>query len=337
MKHGIFSYNNFATVSCRIGSIDKLSLLIDSGASLNVLKYECLQNRLNLLRQIQKDKITIKGICGDLVSEGFIYLPLNFDEFICQEKFYIFKNLSCFADGILGQTFFKRYNANISYKDDILTLENREQSILVPIEGNSCNYVHSVPPRCEIITRVPAQQQEDCVVLAEEIKTGVYVAGVISKPEKGRIPVRILNTTDETVNLDLSSLKVHSLGIYDICHFDSGRISVNRVTTLLTLLNLKTYLNEEEQLSIEQICAKYADVFHLPGDKLSTTNLLEHTIKLKDNVSPVYIKPYRIKNSSLRYKICLITTLLKRLLPSGPALFCLFPKKVINQEKRNGD
>lgn len=297
MNNGIFSYNNFSTVSCRIGNTEKLSLLIDSGASICTIKYECLQNRLDLLRQIQTDKITIKGICGDLVSEGFIYLTLNFDNFICQEKFYVFRNMTCFSDGILGQTFFKRYNATISYKDNILTLEEREQSVLIPIEGSSYNYVHSVPPRCEIVTRVPARLREDCVVLAEEIQTGVYVAGIISKPEKGRIPVRILNTTDETVDLDLSSLKVHSLGGFDICNFDSGKNSVKRVTTLLGLLNLKAYLNEEEQLSIEQICAKYADVFHLPGDKLSTTNLLEHTIQLKDNVNPVYVKPYRIPHA----------------------------------------
>lgn len=296
-NNGIFSYNNFSTVSCRIGNTDKLSLLIDSGASLCVIKYECVQNRLDLLRQIQQDRITIKGICGDLISERFVYLSINFNSFICQVKFYVFKNLACFADGILGQNFFKRYYATISYKESSLTLESQGKSILIPIEGSSYNYIHSVPARCEIITHIPAQSYEDCVVLADEIKRGVFVASIISKPTKGRIPVRILNTTDETVNIDLSDLKLHNLGSFDLCNFDTGKISVNRVHTLLTLLNLHTYLNKEEQLSIEQICAKYADVFHLPGDKLSTTNLLQHTIKLKDNVNPVYVKLYRIPHA----------------------------------------
>lgn len=43
------------------------------------------------------------------------------------------------------------------------------------------------------------------------------------------------------------------------------------------MLNLKD-LNREEQISIENICAKFPDVFHLPGDKLGTTNMYEQTI-----------------------------------------------------------
>ncbi|XP_063369804.1 uncharacterized protein LOC134658127 [Cydia amplana] len=33
------------------------------------------------------------------------------------------------------------------------------------------------------------------------------------------------------------------------------------------------------------------------GDKLTTTNLLEHKINLKENASPVYVKPYRIPHA----------------------------------------
>ncbi|XP_063359875.1 uncharacterized protein LOC134649088 [Cydia amplana] len=36
---------------------------------------------------------------------------------------------------------------------------------------------------------------------------------------------------------------------------------------------------------------------NLTGDKLTTTNLLEHKINLKENASPVYVKPYRIPHA----------------------------------------
>ncbi|RVE48490.1 hypothetical protein evm_006801 [Chilo suppressalis] len=108
----------------------------------------------------------------------------------------------------------------------------------------------------------------DCVVLSKEIQQGVFVAGLIAKPNNGRIPVRILNTTSNEVEYDFQNIT-----IYDLNYFD------------------------EERRSIEHICAKYADVFHLPGDKLSTTNVMTHSISLKDNVSPCYIKPYRIPHS----------------------------------------
>lgn len=37
--------------------------------------------------------------------------------------------------------------------------------------------------------------------------------------------------------------------------------------------------------------------FHLPGDRLTVTNLMEHSITLKENVTPVYVKPYRIPHA----------------------------------------
>ncbi|CAG4935729.1 unnamed protein product [Parnassius apollo] len=50
----------------------------------------------------------------------------------------------------------------------------------------------------------------------------------------------------------------------------------------------------EEKQSIEAICAKYSDIFHLEGDKLTTTNIYEQSIVLKQNSTPVYVKPYRL-------------------------------------------
>lgn len=55
---------------------------------------------------------------------------------------------------------------------------------------------------------------------------------------------------------------------------------------LLTSLNLN-HLNNEARVSIENICAKFSDVFHLSNDKLTTANLYDQTIQLKPNVDPV--------------------------------------------------
>lgn len=66
--------------------------------------------------------------------------------------------------------------------------------------------------------------------------------------------------------------------------------------SLFSLLNL-SYLNNEEETSIANICAKFSDIFHLPGDKLKTMNLYEQSIHIKPNTSPVYCKPYRLPYS----------------------------------------
>lgn len=78
------------------------SWLIDTGASLSVVKHEILERR-NI--PFHKNQILIKGIGGDVYSEGFIYLNLNHNGQEIEHKFYVLRNFPCRTDGILGQDF----------------------------------------------------------------------------------------------------------------------------------------------------------------------------------------------------------------------------------------
>lgn len=272
-----------------------INLLVDSGASLCVLRYEWLSNYPELLQQLCYDRITIKGVTGRLESEGFIHLNLVHNDVVFSEKFYVFKNMSCTANGILGENFLKRYLAIINYKDSILQLSNHNLRVQLKINLNNM-YRHTIPPRCEVIRFIPTASSSDCVVLSNEIEKGVFVAGLIAKPSNGQIPLRILNTTNVEIEYDFQNLPIYDINCFDVCSLLEETNSVSRVKTLFELLNLSN-MNKEERHSIEHICAKYADIFHLPGDKLSTTNIMSHTISLKENVSPSYVKPYRIPHS----------------------------------------
>lgn len=70
------------------------------------------------MNELCYDAITIKGVSGKLVSEGYIYLDLLYQGVRFREKFYVFKNLSCNADGILGDNFFRQYKAIINYEEN---------------------------------------------------------------------------------------------------------------------------------------------------------------------------------------------------------------------------
>lgn len=295
-KHGIFSYNNYSIVKCKVAYNVELNLLLDSGASLCVLKYDFLIGNELLKNKLVMDRLTIKGISGNLESEGYIYLDLTIKNVMFKQKFYVFKNLSCAGDGIIGQDFFKRYNAIINYKYGTLQLHNNGKTILVKVADIS-NHSYVIQPRCEVIKYIPTQFTGNCVIIANEIQKGIFVAGSIAEPTNNQIPVRILNTTNSPVEFDTKSLEILSLDQFHVCSFDSHRITPNRINKLFDLLDLPSYLNKEEQISVEKICAKYADVFNLPGDKLTTTNLLQHSIKLKSDEQPVYTKPYRIPHS----------------------------------------
>lgn len=223
-----------------------------------------------------------------------MYLPLECEGINFKHKFYVFRDLPCKAIGILGQDFFKQYKAIIDYNINTLTLKKGQSTVTLPMQCYEYEEVLTVEPRCEVIKYITTPAKNDCVVYPKEIQEGVYLASVIARPKNGKIPVRLMNTTENEVSICLKDLEIDSLENYNLCDFERPGVNVQRVKELLTSLNLSSYLEKDEVLPIQQICAKYADIFHLPGDKLTVTNLYEQSIHLKNNVSPVYRKQYRI-------------------------------------------
>jgi len=57
------------------------------------------------------------------------------------------------------------------------------------------------------------------------------------------------------------------------------------------------HLNEEEMKLLREVCVKYQDVFYLPGDKLSCTNVTRHSIQLEPGVTPINTQPYKLPES----------------------------------------
>lgn len=195
----------------------------------------------------------------------------------------------------------------------------------------------SIPPRCEKIFQIDCTSKNACVVLPDEIGNGIFLAGSICKPVNGKIHIQILNTRETQVNLNYFRPEIHKLSEYKICNFErNNNINGDRVRTMFAHLNL-SHLNEEESKSIQNICAKFSDIFHLPNDKLTTTNLYDQTIQLKPNADPVYVKQYRLPFSQRLEKQ------IKKMLSDGiiepsksewssPVL--LVPKKSINDDTK---
>lgn len=268
----------------------KLRMLIDTGATLCAIKYERVPQDV----QVTRGKLKIRGVGGNLVSEGHANLKLSINDKLFEEKFHVFKNLTCNADGILGHNFLSKYKGLINFEENCLTLTNFADSTivpLIPVDTNTRELV--IPPRCESIHFIATKFKNDCVIQSAQLTDGVFLAGAIAKPLNNKIPLKILNTRDEPVHLKNCSPVIHNLEDYACFRFDKNDMSAERVKKLFHTLNL-TGLHKQEQISIENICAKYADIFHLPGDKLTTTNLFKQSIKLKPGTNPIYKKPYRL-------------------------------------------
>ena len=82
---------------------------------------------------------------------------------------------------------------------------------------------------------------------------------------------------------------MHTINIED-------NTSIERLNKIKTLIRSE-HMNNEERQSIFKLCEQYTDIFHLEGDKLTFTNAAEHVIKLPENQTPIYRRPYRLPHS----------------------------------------
>lgn len=268
-------------------------MLIDSGASLSALKYETIRN-MNL--PIQHEYLTINGIGGEVQADGYVYVSLNINGKVFRHKFYVIKFLPCNQAGIIGRDFLYEYKAILNFENNTLALSNCDDQVCIKMNPGSLgnNTFLSIPPRCEMTFYIDSVIKEDCVVLPKELCEGVFMAGSICKPNQGKIRILILNTRESQVNLNYFRPEVESFSDYSILHFEKhNNIDADRVKKLFSLLQLE-HLNKEERTSIRNICAKFSDIFQLPGDKLTTTKIYDHSIQLKPHVDPVYVKQYRL-------------------------------------------
>lgn len=290
-KNIILSCNNVGYVNIKSHNHYSYQLLVDTGASISVIKYKQILDQ-NI--PIHIEKTLVNGIGGKVQAIGYAYLRLVIGNQTLQHKFYVFKTLPCKGSGILGQDFLSKYKSVLNYGNQTLLLWNNNSKVSLPLIMTNNHF--NIPARSESIHFIRTCEIEECVVNGTELRKGIFVANTLVKPTNGKIPIRILNTTETDLVLTTISPTLYKASEYDVCSFQETNNNADRVRKVFASLSLK-HLNKEEQLSIESICAKYADIFFLPGDKLGTTKLYEHSITLKPNVAPVYVKPYRMPHS----------------------------------------
>lgn len=286
----ILSCKSNCSISLPINS-HAFQWLLDTGASISAIKYKhVLEERIGFC----KENISINGIGGKVTTIGYCYLNFNVNGHQLKHKFYVFDFLPIRANGIIGQDFLTKYKAVLDFNHNIITLSTYYNNINLPINTISNNL--DIPPRCESIHYITTDIEDECLVCASDISDGIYLASSLVKPVCGRIPIKILNTTEDYVTLREIKPTIHSLSDYNLCSFSQSESNAFRVRKLLSLLQL-SHLNGEEQTSVENLCAKYSDIFYLPGDSLTTTDIYKHSITLQPNTTPIFSKPYRLPHA----------------------------------------
>lgn len=110
-----------------------------------------------------------------------------FDETFYEHKFYLFDNLPCKSDGIIGLDFLNNFNSTIDLEKNILTLTKEKQSIL-PLHTSPklCTEYITIRARCETIhyIKLTSDVREDSVIVQKELQDNFIFGWVDSKTKK---------------------------------------------------------------------------------------------------------------------------------------------------------
>lgn len=119
----------------------------------------------------------------------------------------------------------------------------------------------------------------------------------MSSVKNGKATISILNIVEcekEMTYIHINKILYDNEVDYDV-HFTNSEHNndVSRIDRIKKLIK-SNHMNALERESIFKICEQYTEIIYLEEDKLTHTNPIKHTIKLKPDNRPIYKKPYRL-------------------------------------------
>lgn len=164
----------------------------------------------------------------------------------------------------------------------------------------------------QIFTTVP-ELSIKIVSLKTKLPNGDYVIDRTSLPtaltctlnsivrvEQNKIFIAIENSNNFPVNIwssDFSNICYSKLQNFNILHIKNN-IS-DRFDYIKSKLNL-THCTEQQESLIASLCDEFSDCFFIKGDTINHTDIITHSIELKPDTTPKFVKQYRLPESQKR-------------------------------------
>lgn len=164
-------------LSCVYVSIgeDKFKFLLDSGASISLIKFSKLPKIADL---ITNRRVTLYGVEGVIENRGLVYLDISANELEKKQRFCVIDTIVCDVDGILGLDFLREIDGVVDFKLDYIKMH--ESDVCIPLHCVDA-VKESIPKRCEMFLEVECYEECDLVVIPGEICEGVFTAGMIER------------------------------------------------------------------------------------------------------------------------------------------------------------
>lgn len=256
--------------------------LLDSGSSKSLIKPQLAYSYCP--DSIYQNPFEIKTAHGtsthtyrsDIILPSLSQYPHEFCLFNFNDKY----------SGLIGADFLVRNKAKVDFGRNKLCLPHAEIDLEFP-------YQYTLEPNSQTTIQIPVDKVNgsgiveqffinnafipDCLITANQGQANVNITNPTSKEIKIRIdkPAQIVNI-DETYANNMS-FNTHPK------EENSGWIR-NRIR--------KDHLNEEEEKQLMKLCTTYSDIFANEKEPLTSTNVVKHRIRTKDDI-PVHSKLYR--------------------------------------------
>ena len=282
-----------------IGFIDEhpCKLLIDTGASMSIVNETFQQTHLpNIV--LRPGNVNATSVTGDPVNfKGIFSASLRIGKNVAFQDFYVASGFQ--HDCVLGTDFLTRAGITIDMSDRTLKW-NSETTFLAtdppdPVWEISLTERVDIPPRSELYTLLPIGP--GCSTGLFEMNdslyqsSNVYAARSLVQPQRGEIPVRLVNPSMEVVTLEPKTTIGKVTSITDV-----GTTSLVSQDNSSVVTNIKLpgdYLSDEQQVELRNVLSKYSDVFAKSDSDLGHTDVLEHAIDTQGH-APIFQRPYRV-------------------------------------------
>ena len=193
----------------------KLLFLVDTGSDISLLK----PYKLDKTKQFDPEgRVKVKGVNGSTFQTLGTVQAVPYEGSVRTQ--FIFqladKQVDHPCDGILGRDFLAHKGAKICYETGTSTLGTGNTKIHMPMnaKGQPKGVWRPVlPGRAKIVVRLPVEGTiDEGLTEKQEIREGVYLAGAITKVQAGYAITSIVNTTNETMEIDEPILRVAEVG-----------------------------------------------------------------------------------------------------------------------------
>lgn len=260
------------------------------------------------------ERVRVKCVDGSIIeTHGTVNVCLSEKERKVQFKFQLVnKQVDLAYDGIIGRDFLRQAEARICFQRNIVIFKTPDGEWTKAIGGvrmskeNPRVCTVKVPERSELIVKIPVKdgiEGAEGIVEKMEITRGVYLASSLITVTHNQAITSILNTTEKEMVIDIPELRWEKYeeqredipNLVGALAATQGKVQ-SRAQEVLNVLNLEG-LNPEEGKIMREVCEDYLDIFYLPGDRLSCTTTVKHSINVVPGTSPIHTRPYRLPES----------------------------------------